>query len=757
MKRTKHMALSLVAVLLSCLTAGCGRAEEEAPRSDAGDFVYVSESLPNSAHTVTNFSATENHLFFLRQENNSYTVCRIPLSEIGSETDFSDSETALALPAILSSLPENAPAYDFAGILDYATDTEQNLYCLAALYKGSISPELVCGILYKQSPEGGLLYCRTLPDLQAPLQLADLIAIDSDGRPYVLQGSSILMLDKNGEAGSVIALENNLVPDADIRIRLLADSQGHIYYTAENYINYTRDTYLLEGSRNPRPTQASKLSGRLSMRLFEAPGGLLVQSDDDILCRYDQKADSLSEILKWEDSNLLGKDLQDVTQLAENSFLVSLQSSDRKELLLLTRTSSSQFPQKEEIVIASFFPSTALKQSVVDFNLASAQYHVSIETYGADFYSGDENAAAVTLLDASLVSGNGPDLLDLSSLEVSKYAEGKMLEDLYSYINNDDLFDKERYLDHLLEGYTINGKLVCIPKSFSFRSLWAVDPRALSVEEWTLPEVMALTERYPETPLLMQSDYEYMLETFCSPYFLEHFVDWEKGEASFDSAEFCHILTWIKAQTRKTVAEDETELAANSWTYQFIDYLSMAWRYDTDTAMRGYPSADGEGRFFVMTTDALSILSDSRHKEGAWEFLRHFLSEDTYGNGFPTRRDLLAELAEEAVTPRYALDEKGNRVKNSEGEDWILPKGNIYINGEPLEFFALEQEQADAVMDAIAKIDFSPRTGTENTVIEIILQEANDFFNGPKTEAQVAAVIQNRVRTLLQENSLKQP
>lgn len=332
-----------------------------------------------------------------------------------------------------------------------------------------------------------------------------------------------------------------------------------------------------------------------------------------------------------------------------------------------------------------------------------------------------------------------------------------MLEDLYPYINKDSLFDKERYLDNLLEDYTIDGKLVCIPKSFYFRTLWAVDPRALSVEEWTLPEVMALTERYPEAPLLIQSDYEYMLETFCAPYFLEHFVDWEKGEASFDSDEFCHILTWIKTQTRKAAGEDGTELAANSWIYQFIDYLSMAWRYDTDTAMRGYPSADGEGRYFVMTADALSILSDSRHKEGAWEFLRHFLSEDTYGNGFPTRRDLLAELAEEAVTPRYALDEKGNRVKDSEGKDWILPKGSIYINGEPLEFFALEQAQADAIMDAIANIDFSPRTGAENTVIKIIRQEAGDFFNGSKTAEQAAAVIQNRVQTLLQENSLKQP
>ena len=446
-------------------------------------------------------------------------------------------------------------------------------------------------------------------------------------------------------------------------------------------------------------------------------------------------------------------DIQDITQLTADSFLLLTYPVDRKAFLL-TKTPLSELPQKEQIVIASLFPDSALRQSVVDFNRVSTQYHVSIETYGADIYSGDENAAAYALLDASLVSGDSPDLLDLSSLDIGKYAEGKMLEDLYSYISNDDLINAENYLDNLLESYTVNGKLICIPKSFRFRPLWAVDSRSIALEVWTLPEVIALTEAFPETPLLGQfeRDSEYMLETFCAPYCLEHFVDWEKGEASFDSDEFRHILTWVKTETEKPVKEGEIGLVADSEIDQFINYLSTAWAYDADPVMRGYPSADGEGHIFAVTADALSILSGSGHKEGAWEFLRYFLADDTYGNGFPTRKDLLAELAEGAVTPRYVLDENGNRVKDPEGKDWILPKGNIYINGEPLEFFALEQEQADAVMDVIAKIDFSPRTGTENTIIEIIGQETKDFFDGRKTAEQVSAVIQNRIRTLLQEN-----
>ena len=50
-----------------------------------------------------------------------------------------------------------------------------------------------------------------------------------------------------------------------------------------------------------------------------------------------------------------------------------------------------------------FFPDNELRQYASDFNRASTQYHVSIETYGADEYD-EENTAAYALLNAALAS-----------------------------------------------------------------------------------------------------------------------------------------------------------------------------------------------------------------------------------------------------------------------------------------------------------------------------------------------------------------
>ncbi len=758
MKILHDLALSSVLALFLCLAASCGKAEEEIPQPNSKNHIYVAEILKRDTGSIpNNFSVTEDHLYFLRYENDSKTIYRTPLSGINTENAFSESEAILTLPDILANLPENAPAYHSADILDYTTDSEQNLYCLAALYKGSINLTLTSGILYKQSPEGRLLYCTVLPNLEAPSKNANLMAADSGGRVFVLLGSSILMTDEKGEAGRNIALDSELKPDISDNFMangLMADGEGHIYYTVENHFNFTRNTYIMDEANNFQPAKVPVLSGRLSIGLHESSHSLLVRLDDDRLYRYDQKTDSLQEILSWGDSNLIGNDVRTVTQLTEDSFLAFSQLSGQEELLLLTKTDLSQLPQKEQIVIACFFPDNELRQYASDFNRASTQYHVSIETYGADEYD-EENTAAYALLNAALASKNGPDILDLPSLGFGQYAYDNILEDLYPYMGDDALINKANYSDNLLEGYTINGKLICIPKRFYFRPLCSIGSRTASVQNWTLPEIIALTERYPDAPLFDPPIYdgESILELLCTPYYLEHFVDWEAKKANFDSDEFRNMLIWIKAQAEKPVSENETGLVTiHHQLYDFINYLSIEWSYDEEVVLQGQPSADGEGCFSATACNALGILYNSRHKEGAWEFLRYFLSGDNYESGFPSRMDQLDALAEEAITPMYILDENGNRIKDSDGNDWLHPKGSIYINGEPLEFFALEQSQADAVMAAIAKIDFSPRTATENAIIKIVEQDARDFFQGRKTPEQVSAVIQSRVQTLLQES-----
>ena len=89
---------------------------------------------------------------------------------------------------------------------------------------------------------------------------------------------------------------------------------------------------------------------------------------------------------------------------------------------------------------------------------------------------------------------------------------------------------------------------------------------------------------------------------------------------------------------------------------------------------------------------------------------------------FPSRRDLVEKLPEEAVTPGY----------------WY-------------EYDCAAPEEVQGVEEMIAHTDFSLRDGVQEDIIGIIAEEAESYINGDKSLEEVTKVIQNRASTLVQE------
>ena len=131
----------------------------------------------------------------------------------------------------------------------------------------------------------------------------------------------------------------------------------------------------------------------------------------------------------------------------------------REEWYLLVRTPVGELPEKELVVLASLSPGADLRDVVVEYNRQSGRYHCIIEQYGNDSGTGD--AGADVRLDAALLSSSPPDILDLRSVDIYKYAEKRVLEDLSPYMEGSGTVRREDFLDGVLEGYTIGGRLVC--------------------------------------------------------------------------------------------------------------------------------------------------------------------------------------------------------------------------------------------------------------------------------------------------------
>lgn len=452
--------------------------------------------------------------------------------------------------------------------------------------------------------------------------------------------------------------------------------------------------------------------------------------------------------------------MDEVIPISENTILTLSNGYPRtRELLILKKTPVEELPRKEELVIASLSPDLSLRQAVISFNQTSDKYFVRIERYGEHQFQGSGNVpegAAVRLDSAVSSASECPDLLDLTGLDVYKYAGKDALEDLTSYTEGSQ-FRRENFLENALDGYTIDGKLVCIPKSFYFTTIAGRTNQVGDRTQWTAQDFTRMTENYPESIGIVQytgaMDGETLLKKIFPYYYLKKFVDWEKGKCYFNTQEFYILAEWImkhngdgkgRGTTGRYLPEDV--LLREESIHSFTDYFILNVLYKDEVAFVGYPCINEFPLHKANVKDCIGILSHSNNKEAAWEFLEYYLTvedADYYENHFSTRIDLLQAQANDAVTPITIVD--GEIVPYEEGKGTMKPKGSFFIEDVEIPYYFIPPEQVDIIIDAIHSVDFSPLNEQEKVIINIVAEEMAYYLNGAKTVEEAAEVIQSRV------------
>ncbi len=125
----------------------------------------------------------------------------------------------------------------------------------------------------------------------------------------------------------------------------------------------------------------------------------------------------------------------------------------------------------------------------------------------------------------------------------------------------------------------------------------------------------------------------------------------------------------------------------------------------------------------------------SECREGAWAFLESFLaSEDGSSSFFPTRKDILAEKAADAVKP----DSSGAGMAISYA-DWEY------------EYHIPTREEVELTLrliEAARPVSFAEA----GEVLGIIGEEAEGYYQGQKTALEAAEIIQSRVHIYVNED-----
>lgn len=740
------LALGIMLVVTSC-----GREQES--RFGINGYVYVPRIIGGGAdgdggqlvNVWTNnscprgFKVAGDFLYYVQhsQDGSNGAIKRLPL---GEEFDFSKGERVMHADSVRA----------------YTVDGEQNLYWFECSSGGNK--------LCKISPQGEVRYEINLNENSAGARLTDSLAVDAEGNVFLLTMGKILRIDREGGlTGEIVTNENHDNRIVLGREYLLESAEGNVYY-----VKGDAGCRIWEclGSGSLRLDEVPMLGGSGVLRLYKGKQGILVTDSQEVLYGYREEQEAPEALLRWQESGMIGREMEEVVPISEDDILVLCDTglSRVKELYILEKTPIGELPQKEELVLASLAPELSLRQAVINFNRTSDKYYVRIEDYGGNQFQGKEGIqeGAVVRLDSAVSSSSEcPDLLDLSGLDVHKYAGRKALEDLSPYMENGDI-RREDFLENALEGYTINGRLVCIPKFFEITTIAGRTEQIGDKAGWKVEDFFDLMEDYPGCIGIVQDagtmDGQTLINGFFSFYCLEVFVDWEKGECSFDSQEFRALAEWIfdhnndgKRRGRMTGYLPEDVLAKEENISNYTDYFRLTEAYGGEITFVGYPNSEGIPLHRAVVEDCVSILSHSKNKDGAWEFLKYYLvveGGDYYKASFSTRIDLLQAQAEEAAMPISNFDREGNPIPYDGIGDMML-KGHVGVEGNLIPYYFISQEQVDITMDTIRNADFQSMSEQEESVINIIAEEMAYYINGVKTLDEVVQIIQSRAEMVV--------
>jgi len=458
------------------------------------------------------------------------------------------------------------------------------------------------------------------------------------------------------------------------------------------------------------------------------------------------------EILNWVDSDIDSNNIQNVTCLDNDSYLVCCWDENwSTELNIITKQKYEE--TEKEIITLGTLEYGNLRSSVVKFNKTNDKYRIKLKEYFNDDYQ-----AAINAINTDIITGNAPDIIELNALSADTYISKGLLEDLYPYFDNDAYISRDDYLQSVLKALETDGKLYSITPSFSIQTVLGRASAVGAEPRWTLDELYSALDAQPEgTIAFANATKAEMLSIMCMMN-IDNFIDYQTGKCSFDSDEFIELLEFANMfendvdyssddyESELTQVYNGKAMLYPASIHQIEDFQFVKEVLGDDLTFIGFPSKDSSGTVLV-PSERLGISARSKHKDGAWEFIKYLLTDEYQSNrnhvwAFPINNYSLDQIFEEAMTPNTYIDENGNEVES--------PKMGMGMDDFMVDIMAATQEEVDEIKALMDSID---SVYTMNTsVLDLITEDAQYFFEGQKSATDVASVIQNRVQTYINES-----
>ena len=604
------------------------------------------------------------------------------------------------------------------------------------------------------------------------LPLTDLIRNEEAGEYYYISNLLVdtdgsVYLICNGDATKILAVDPNGAFQKEIPTGLGQDGYLHsASLTGEGSVlmlntdaNWTKMYASTLDLKTGTSGEKTELPGNITMyNVYPGVGEELLLVSNQGVFSFTIGDTEIKPKMNYVNSDLNISWMNQVAAIDETHFIGIYADAEsyEQQIAVFTAVPPEEIPDKEVLVLGSYYLNSDVRTQVIKFNKASEKYRITVKDYSV-YNTMDDYMAGYTQLNNDILAGRMPDIiLANESIPVDNYIAKGLLADVGKLIEADEELSKESFLTNVFDAYSVNDVLYRVVPSFTVSTVVAKESLLGDYEGWNMEEFMAFVEKLPEETQVFgeitRSSFFYQIMRYCGT----DFVDLATGKCAFDSDEFIRMLEFAKTVPEEiTYGEDydwtlyESQyrddrtilMTANMYSIRDLNYQFYG-QFGEEVTFIGFPCEDKNGS--VVTANMSFVLSkDSSCPEGAWEFVRYYLTDeyqDTIQWEMPVNRDAFLKLANQATERPYYMN----------GDEKVEYDETIYINGEEIILPPMSQEQVDRIVSFIESVD---KVSYYNEQIQNIIDEdAAPFFDGQKTAADAASVIQNRAQVYVNAN-----
>lgn len=478
--------------------------------------------------------------------------------------------------------------------------------------------------------------------------------------------------------------------------------------------------------------------------------------DDSGIYGYDMERKIRTKVMDFLASNISTEYKSGIIPIGDGRYIGSAatykSNMGNTGLAIYSKVDPATIPEKKIITYGGIRIDEAIKHAAIDFNKKNKDYQIEFRDYSYD----EDPCANMT---ADILAGNVPDIIDLEWLSVDQYTAKGLLEDLTPYFEKDPEIDKEDVIPAVWDAMETEGKHYYIASGFFLQSLIGKSKDVGTDSGWTYEELKEVLEKKGTEIQLLSAENKTSLLSSLLCVGVTDFVDWNTGECSFDSEEFKELLEicneyGIEEKGKDTPSDLELfeqgkQLLLNTDENININvFLRMDEIFDEDIHYIGYPNKNKQGTYFSFL-NRISIYAKSDVKEGAWEFIRTFMTKEYQGKpkfvnygDIPTRQDCFDLEIEAAMATKEYTNEMGID---------ITPRfcTNMY-DGVEYEEKPMTQEQEIA----FRKLIYGTKSCEQydEKLLKIIEEESKRYFAAEKSLDETVDIIQNRAKTYVNEN-----